>query len=473
MLKGKESNNTAGNIELKKQNYEGVSEEKRANSYWESRLKNESRIKKPQNPKCEFSIVVPVYNEKPERILKQIESLKNQNNIDSSEFEIIYVVNNDLPNTQNKSILTANQEIINMLDKVSDLNIFVIDKSSQGNEIKQCNVGRARNRGVAEASLRFYENGKNGTLIQTDADTYFSDQNYFSKLKEIMDKNPDAIGLAGGLIFEFDPDTENKNEILKLQKKTEKFILKKKWEIITEFLEDPNIISQMYFDLKIFSGAHMISKSYESAVIGGLIDENVGEDPKFGSDLEAYGSGRGQKVIGTRNELLVTTALRESDRTLAGFKKEFDQIELEKPFMVSNPFVSENLPELRSKIKNIFEKSALDKNEIKNLFTNERGILMVSDDSINDLINYVKEYGPEVGEKNGFYKQWFKKNLNFKEGYNTIQQLYDAKYSLIPMDEENYKKLLEKVSLEPKGNELISNLDVITGGFQLQLWGGH
>jgi len=450
-------------LEAKKEKYEGMTEQERAQHFWETKLQNEVRIKAPQNPECEFAIVIPVYKESPERILKQIESLKNQQNIDPVQFEVIYVVNNDLPNENPKStaVIEANQKVMETLRSGSGLNIFVIDKSSAGNEIERCNVGKARNRGVAEASLRFHENGKNGVLIQTDADTYFEDQNYLSKLRNITTENPDIIGVAGGLVFEFNPDTNDKEEIVELRKKVARFVLERKWDILVQFLRDPE--SATPAGTKNFSGANMISRSYESAVVGGLIDANAGEDPQFGEDLEAYGAGRGQKVIGAKNDLLVVTALRESDRTASSFKKDFDQIDLEKPFMVSDPFVSETLPEFRDKIKGILEKSVFDQSELRNLLTNERGNLIVSEPAFAELVGYIKENGVVDGDS--FYRKWISKN--FGTGFSLIRELYDARHPQIPLTEENYQRLMERVAQQPKGQELIGNLNTIVGNIRI------
>jgi len=449
-------------LEAKKEKYEGMTEQERAQHFWETRLQNEVRIEAPQNPGCEFAIVIPVYNETTERILKQIESLRGQQEIDPSQFEIIYVVNNDLPSENQKSaeVIEANQKVIETLRSVSGLNLFVIDKSSAGNEIERCNVGKARNRGVAEASLRFYENGRNGILIQTDADTYFEDPNYLSKLKNITTKNPDVVGVAGGLIFEFNPDTKNEKGVAELREKVARFVLERKWDILVQFLRDPEFSNPA--GTKNFSGANMISRSYESAVVGGLIDANAGEDPQFGLDLEAYGAGRGQKVIGAKNDLLVVTALRESDRTASSFKKDFDRIDLEKPFMVSDPFISETLPEFRDKTRSILEKSVFDQSELRNLLTNERAALAVSELAFTELVEYVEKNG--VVEGDAFYRQWISKN--FGAGFNLVQQLYDARHPQIPLTEENYQRLVERVGQQPKGQELINNLSTIVGNIR-------
>ena len=247
-------------IEIHRAKYEGMTEEERAQHFWETWLHNEVRIQTPQNLDCEFAIVIPAMNEKPERILKQIESIKNQKDIDLSKIEVIYVIGNDLPtdDLKSKEIVATNQRVIETLRGISGLNVFVIDKSSPGHEIVNTNIGKARNRGVAEASLRFYENRKNGILIQTDSDSYFEDENYLSKLRAMTDEDPDIIGIAGGIVFEFSPDTTNEEEIAELRQKVEMFVLIQKWDLLVQFLRDPDY--SYHIDTKAFSGANMIVK---------------------------------------------------------------------------------------------------------------------------------------------------------------------------------------------------------------------
>jgi len=309
----------------------------RAEKYWELRLKGEERIAVPQRKKCEFSIVVPVYGENIERLKKQIDSIKNQST-DPDKYEIIYIVNNDVPtdNQAGQTIVEQNQKLINLLSAdYKDLPIFIIDKSSTGHEIPGCNVGKARNRGVAEASIRFYENGKDGLIIQTDADTYFEDRNYLKKIQGALEKSPDVIGVAGGLIFEFDPDTANVEEKQRMERKIDIFIKQKKLKIMEKFLKKGEVYSPLRD--ATFSGANMISKSLESAIIGGLTDVASGEDPRFGNDLAKYAEHNHGRVIGMKDELKVVTALRDSDRTPSSFKKAFDQIDPDEPsFLIDN-----------------------------------------------------------------------------------------------------------------------------------------
>lgn len=313
-----------------------------AENYWHSRLETEHRIETSQNAECIFSIVIPVYNEKKDRIKKQIDSLRSQS-LDSKFFEIIYVVNNGVIDEESDKadVLAQNKSVIDFINSITDFPVYVVDKSSKGNEIPDCNVGKARNRGVAEASLRFNESGKNGILIQTDADSYFEDLDYLAKIRSTFQESPDVIGIAGGLIFEFDPDTDIQEKRIELEEKVRRFILIKKFGILSKFLKKGKLYSP--FNDNTFSGANMISKSFETAVIGGLVDESSGEDPQFSKDLIKYGEQNNKKVIGMKDELRVVTALRDSDRTPSSFKKVFDNIDLSKQLEIDGQIVTPEL----------------------------------------------------------------------------------------------------------------------------------
>ncbi len=312
-------------------------DQEKANEYWESKLSGERRIDRPQHPNCKFCIVVPVYNERLDRITRQIDSLRSQKGVNTDSFEVIYVVNNGVLGEDEKAevVKRNNQAVLHFLSEIEDENIFVIDKSSPGNEIADCNVGRARNRGVAEASRRFFENNKNGIIVQTDADTYFEDEEYLLNLG-VATQDDSVIGIAGGIQFEFSPDTEDLDKIRILKEKVKRFVLLKKWDILKRFVLKPNNVPSTANDT--FSGAHMISRSFESAVIGGLADLPKGEDPKFGNDLKKYAESNSKKVVGLKSELKVVTALRESNRTPSGFWKHFEEIDVNQPTWVGDPF---------------------------------------------------------------------------------------------------------------------------------------
>jgi len=314
----------------------------RAEEYWERTLEGENRITKPIDPNCEISIVVPAYNESPDRVMKLIESLKKQKD---TVFEVIFVVNNDVPNDSDRSkkAIATNAQLMEYLRKDHGIPIHVIDKSSPGNEIPKCNVGKARNRGVAESSLRFREIGRNGIIIQTDADTWIEDEHFLSEVKSTM-ASPEIIGAAGGINLEWDPETKDPRERKELQRKINPLFLRKIAERFTEFLREPNKYG--HFSTS-FLGANMITKSFESAVIGGVPEIKGGEDGTFGSNLEAYGQKKGKKVIGKKHDLFITTSFRESDRTGSSLKKIFDSINPDKPEMVQNFFATTNPEETK------------------------------------------------------------------------------------------------------------------------------
>jgi hypothetical protein len=85
----------------------------------------------------------------------------------------------------------------------------------------------------------------------------------------------------------------------------------------------------------------MISKSFETAVIGGLHDIALGEDPQFGEDLTEYAKHNDGSVVGMKDELEVVTALRDSDRTGSSVKKILDSIDLSKPLIVDGQVVND------------------------------------------------------------------------------------------------------------------------------------
>lgn len=83
-----------------------------------------------------------------------------------------------------------------------------------------------------------------------------------------------------------------------------------------------------------FSGANMISRSFETAVIQGIPGMENAEDQKFGQHLSEYAALHGKTVVGAKETLIMTTTSRESDRTPASFKQVFDTIHPDIPEIV-------------------------------------------------------------------------------------------------------------------------------------------
>lgn len=437
-----------------------ASTEEKAKLFWEARLQDGGRIKIPQNPRCKFAIVVPVYNEKPERILKQIESLRSQQGIDPSDFEVIYVVGNDIPDgtTKLKEIVEANQVVLEMLKTLQGVNVFAIDKSSPGREIKEANVGKTRNRGIAEASIRFHENGKDGILIQTDADSYFEDPNYLRKVAEVLRQNPEAIGIAGGFVFEFDPDTSDPAEIELLRAKVTKFKLLKEWEYMIEFLQDP--ASQAFFQNDSFVGPNIISKSFETAVVGGLDDVSLGEADNLAKKLRNLATDQGhsgEAVLGMKKELLVVTALRESDRTGGSFKAAFDEIDLEKPLMGSVPSAPRP-SEVRKKILEQIEANLHNPDELRKVFVNHQGNFLCDEEGFQELVAYLATR-QKLDITEPFLVAWQQKY------FFPLQAIF---YPKTLITSETMRELESKVLQHPDGRKFIDNMRARLNGIRIK-----
>ena len=130
------------------------------------------------------------------------------------------------------------------------------------------------------------------------------------------------VEVIGEVTYEFNPDTMDDKEEISLEEQLHNLILAMKRKYLIRFLLNPNDPkAETLFDFSI-GGAHMVSKSLESAAIGGFLDTNIGEDNQFMNDLAEYAQEHDKKVVPT-NELRVTTALRDSDRTMASFGKNF------------------------------------------------------------------------------------------------------------------------------------------------------
>lgn len=430
----------------------------KAETYWQSRLTGEQRLEHSQSEKCQIAIVVPVYNEQVKRLERQLNSLRSQS-IDKDKFEIIYVVNNGL--SAPALILEQNSEAIEALSRVTDLPVFVIDKSSAGNEIDECNVGRARNRGVAEASRRFHESGKNGIIVQTDADTYFEDPDFLAKILSTLEDQPDTIGIAGGLIFEFDPDTIDEDERALLEKKVEHALLLRQWGLLKSFLKNKYGYSAL--NDNTFSGANMISRSFESAVVGGLIDANKGEDPKFGHDLEDYAQHNHGQVIGRKNTLKLVTAIRESDRTLASFRALFDSIDLDKPVLVEDPLAPSH-KEFKKTLFGLLSKVPVNEAEIVKFVTSPSGELFLPTVALEEIIKHIQTKG--FRRDDPFLVEW-SRQFNLVDE-NFVAFLHRKKYPSVVLTQKVIDHYRDLVLGKEGGQKVVENLAKVVAEIRIR-----
>lgn len=441
-----------------------------------------------QSPNCKVAVVVPVYSEEPGRVLRQLESILDQQNVDHRSLEIIYVVNNGPPPadrgereryesafSQNQAVLnlpiwlnreaahgeteqldTKQEELCNRIRK--ELRVFVIDKSSPGHEIPDCNVGKARNRGLAEASYRFYRRGENGIIVQSDADTTFENPAYFaSVLREFEDEN--LIGLGGGVEVIIDPD--RRDDLLEetRSKVINQIIRLRQYKHLTDFIK----YGEKAFNLSSsFSGANMVSRSYESAVVGGFIDASMGEDPAFGRALGEYAELHGQKVETPKDneELSVRTALRLSDRTGASIGTQeggsLEEIMSKKVMKPGAP----SLEDFRTRLKDVLLQADNETGELDGFFKDANGNLLIDKQEIAKLRELLRGRPEGLTAENisGYQPLIEWSNRVFNQEKDIARKIWESKY-IVKLDGEVINDLKKMVSKMKGGEEFIKDVE--------------
>lgn len=189
---------------------------------------------------CELAVIIPIFNETPEMLLRPLESLAEQKGVSFQNFEVVFIVNNSkaeainlvpafLVNQQalqvlrfvgglDLAILPGEAEIYReRLEKIRDcgLQIRVIDKSSEKNAEIQNTVGLARRLAGEEVCRNFLTKTiikENGILVSTDCDCRFS-ENYVSGIINSF-SNYELISLSGNLELEADPKQNFSNKVL-------------------------------------------------------------------------------------------------------------------------------------------------------------------------------------------------------------------------------------------------------------------
>jgi hypothetical protein len=270
---------------------------------------------------------------------RPIESLLRQKGVQPEEMEVIIVVNNsEVPpkakkkgtpeqNAERKSLwsqwVVENQEVLRIAralrgDDVSiplsprereliseiqerKFKIHIIDKASAGHVLPDGaqHVGGARNRGVAEVVERFLSIEKNGLIVQTDADTALADY-YIAGAIGYFEQHPDVVGVGGYI------ETEPIGNAPK-EHQTHFFVTAaRKYRALVQcaITGSANIIKGGGF-----SGANMISRAFETAMVGGVPEIEEREDKDFRERLDTI--GRTTRVP----ELLARPADRISLRT--------------------------------------------------------------------------------------------------------------------------------------------------------------
>lgn len=176
------------------------------------------------------AVLIPVYDEPVDIVLRPLLSLARQVNIDRNQYEAVLVVNNSKSQALVKSPeFLQNQKTISFIKylngqgptcpfklsagqkksiaaiKKSKMNIGVLDLSSATSAHEHNNVGLARDLGGAEICKRFLSApiGNNGIIAMTDCDCRFS-ENYISELIRTFHRG-DVNAAAGRWLTEIDP----------------------------------------------------------------------------------------------------------------------------------------------------------------------------------------------------------------------------------------------------------------------------
>lgn len=282
---------------------------------------------------------MPIFDEDERTINRLFSSLLMQTDVSRDSFEVICLINNDLPGTKNYDrIFSANQKALSMewfKESFKDLHIVALDHSSVGKEILGCNIGKVRNLLVQTAAARFDTNEHNGILLHIDADVYFGDPLFIRKAIDLF-HDPTVVGVIGGKWREaFLADYPEYDPTL-LRAALEHIGLSKQCKELSNFLKGRRV-------LEAFGGSNMLARCRESITIGGIADLAVEEDKEFGYRLWQYVKENGQKILTKKTELKVVASLRISERTGSSFKDEIEQFFRGEELIVKHPATPERL----------------------------------------------------------------------------------------------------------------------------------
>jgi glycosyltransferase involved in cell wall biosynthesis len=250
---------------------------------------------KAKNKYQKIFIALPAMNEV-ENMPAIISDIRGQT---FKNFELFVCVNqpDDFWNDQDKkNICENNEQTINLLKRITDFPITIIDKSSHGNGWtgKKFGVGWARK--VCMDSIN-EKADENDLIISLDADTRFS-ENYFSSLIDNFNSNPGITALSVPYYHRLVEDEIANRAILHYE------IYMRYYSINLWRIKNPYSFSALG------SAIVLPVKSYRH--IGGITPHKSGEDFYFLQKLCKTG-----KIL-CRNSEKVFPAARFSDRVFFG-----------------------------------------------------------------------------------------------------------------------------------------------------------
>ncbi len=314
-----------------------------ASIFVRDRLKGVTLIDAPLDKRCRACVVIPVCREPVHRVVNLLVSLARQRGVDFGMVEVLCVVNDgpDDGSKRWKSTEQANQlvlslpvwknrdrfdghlrfplEVLEACSEVrSSLIANVVELRTSGGGM----VGEALNRGLAEATVRFDRANKNGIIIFFGADNIVDDPDYLAKAMRFFEKHSELVAVSGGIRLLFDPDARDEVERLTIAGIMERFFLRKKMRILERFIQGQDL-GLMPRDA--FFGSHILARSGDAASWGGFPDWKRNEDSAFGIAAKAYAIKNGKIVLNEKETLLITSALRDSDRTDASLRSLLEQ----------------------------------------------------------------------------------------------------------------------------------------------------
>ncbi len=315
----------------------------RASAFVRKRLQDVSLIETPMHKHCRVCVVVPIYREPVHRVVNLLVSLARQQVLSEGDIEVLCVVNNgpddgtnawkavkqsnalvmDLPLWRNSdgfgSHLRFPTEVLEACSEVrSVFPVYAINEP----ELATGTVGEARNRGLAEAAVRFDRQGKNGLVIFLDADVVIDDPNYLSQALRLFEQDKEIVAVSGGVKLVFDPDTRDETERLRLDALVERFLRRRRYQFLERFRQGE---ATRLMPSDAFVGQHILARSADAAAWQGFPDWKSGEDTEFGNRAKQYAMQEGKRVIDKKVELTVVNAIRDSDRTGASLKWKLEE----------------------------------------------------------------------------------------------------------------------------------------------------
>lgn len=302
--------------------------------------------------RCRVCVVVPIFNEPLHRVVNLLISIARQRGVEAGAVEVICVVNAsaddgsvawkkahqanrlilDLSVWRNRDAFGAHlrfpAEVLEACAEVRGaITAYVVDMQLSGSGI----VGEALNRGLAEATVRFDRSEKNGIVIFLAADNVVDDPDYLAKAITLFKQNPSLVAASGGVRLVFDPDVRDEGERGKVATAMDIFLRRKRMHILERFTQG---LGAGLMSENAFLGANILARSADAAAWGGFPDWKRNEDSAFGESSREYAAEKKKIVLDVKDQLVITSALRESDRTGGSIKSLLDEERAKDPISI-------------------------------------------------------------------------------------------------------------------------------------------